>query len=54
MVLLPTPLPVVISVDLAPSMVILFVLRGLSIRAAHDFGEGSELPSFLPFGRHRG
>jgi hypothetical protein len=49
-VLVPSPLPVVTSVDLALSIVILFVLLGLSVRAALYFRKQSELPS-LPFWR---
>ena len=52
-VLVPSPLPVVTSVDLALSIVILCVLLGLTIRAVHYFRQGSDLPSFAPFGRRR-
>jgi hypothetical protein len=54
-VLVPNPLPVVTSVDLALSIVILFVLLGLAVRAARYFRAQSELelPPVLPFGRHR-
>lgn len=48
-VLVPTPLPVVTSVDLALSIVILFVLLGLSVRAAHYFRKQAELPPLLRF-----
>ncbi|MFN8593493.1 MAG: hypothetical protein U0031_18700 [Thermomicrobiales bacterium] len=43
-VLVPNPLPVVTSVDLALSIVILFVLLGLAVRAAIYFREQSGLP----------
>jgi hypothetical protein len=43
-VLVPQPLPVVTSVDLALSVVILFVLLGLSVRTAHHFHKQAELP----------
>jgi hypothetical protein len=43
-VLVPTPLPVVTAVDLALSVIILFVLLGLSMRATHQFHKQSELP----------
>jgi hypothetical protein len=43
-VLVPNPLPVITAVDLALSVVILFVLLGLSLRATHQFHKQSELP----------
>jgi hypothetical protein len=43
-VLVPQPIPVVTSIDLALSVVILFVLLGLSVRAAMLFRKTSELP----------
>ncbi len=43
-VLVPQPMPVITSVDLALSVIILFVLLGLSFRAAVHFHEGAELP----------
>lgn len=46
-VLVPTPLPVVTSVDLALSIVILFVLLGLSLRATHKFHQEAGLPPIV-------
>lgn len=43
-VLVPQPLPVVTSIDLALSVVILLVLLGLSLRAAQHFHKTAELP----------
>jgi hypothetical protein len=43
-VLVPSSLPVVTSIDLALSVIILFVLLGLSVRAALHFHKQSELP----------
>jgi hypothetical protein len=43
-VLVPSSLPVVTSVDLALSVIILFVLLGLSVRSALHFRRQSELP----------
>jgi hypothetical protein len=43
-VLVPDTLSVVSSVDLALSVIILFVLLGLSLRAAYQFRQQSELP----------
>ena len=43
-VLIPPSLPVVTSIDLALSVIILFVLLGLSLRAATHFRRQSELP----------
>jgi hypothetical protein len=45
-ILVPQPLPVVTSVDLALSVVILFVLLALSVRTAHHFHKQAELPAF--------
>lgn len=53
-VLVPNPLPVVTSVDLALSVVILFVLLGLSLRAAYYFRKQADLPPLQWFGRRRG
>jgi hypothetical protein len=53
-VLVPSPLQVVTSVDLALSVVILFVLLGLSLRAAHYFRKQADLPPLLRFGRRGG
>jgi hypothetical protein len=44
-VLVPPSLAVVSSIDLALSVIILFVLLGLSLRTAHHFQQQSELPS---------
>jgi hypothetical protein len=44
-ILVPQPIPVVTSIDLALSLVILFVLLGLSIRAVSYFHRLSELPT---------
>ena len=43
-VLVPQPLPVVTSVDLALSVIILFVLLGLSVRTAQHVHQQSDLP----------
>lgn len=43
-VLVPQPLPVVTSIDLALSVVILLVLLGLSLRTAQHFHKTAELP----------
>ena len=43
-VLVPSSLPVVTSIDLALSVIILFVLLGLSVRSALHFRRQSELP----------
>jgi hypothetical protein len=43
-VLVPSSLPVVTSIDLALSIIILFVLLGLSLRSALHFRKQSELP----------
>lgn len=43
-VLVPQPMAVVTSIDLALSVVILFVLLGLTVRAAKHFHDGAELP----------
>lgn len=52
-VLVPQPLPVVTSIDLALSVVILFVLLGLSFRAAQHFQRGADLPE-VKLRRRRG
>ncbi len=44
-VLVPQPLPVVTSIDLALSVVILLVLLGLSLRAAQHYRRTAELPA---------
>jgi hypothetical protein len=44
-VLVPSSLPVVTSIDLALSVIILFVLLGLSVRSALHFRKQSELPA---------
>ena len=44
-VLIPSSLAVVSSIDLALSVIILFVLLGLSLRVARHFQQQSELPS---------
>jgi hypothetical protein len=44
-VLVPSSLSVVTSIDLALSVVILFVLLGLLLRTAHRFHQQSELPA---------
>ncbi len=44
-VLVPSSLPVVTSIDLALSVIILFVLLGLSVRSALHFHKQSELPA---------
>jgi hypothetical protein len=49
-ILVPQPIPVVTSIDLALSLVILFVLLGLSFRAVNYFHNLSELP-LLPVRR---
>lgn len=46
-VLVPSSLSVVSSIDLALSVIILFVLLGLSLRTAHHFQQQSELPPVL-------
>ena len=46
-VLVPTPLPVVTSVDLALSIVILFVLLGLSLRATRKLHQEAGLPPMI-------
>jgi hypothetical protein len=51
-VLVPSSLPVVTSIDLALSVIILFVLLGLSLRAATHFRRQSELPP-VPWPRRR-
>ncbi len=43
-VLVPSSLPVVTSIDLALSVIILFVLLGLIVRSAHHLHQQSELP----------
>lgn len=53
-VLVPQPIPVVTSIDLALSVVILFVLLGLSLRAAQHFQRTSELPELRFRRRGRG
>jgi hypothetical protein len=44
-VLVPSSLPVVTSIDLALSVIILFVLLGLSVRSALHFHKQSALPA---------
>ena len=44
-VLVPSSMPVVTSIDLALSVIILFVLLGLLLRSAHHFHQQSELPA---------
>ena len=53
-VLVPSSLPVVTSIDLALSVIILFVLLGLSVRAAVHFRKQSELPPVTWRRRSRG
>jgi hypothetical protein len=53
-VLVPSSLPVVTSIDLALSVIILFVLLGLSVRAALHFQKQSELPPVTWRRRSRG
>jgi len=53
-VLVPSSLPVVTSIDLALSMIILFVLLGLSVRSALHFRRKSELPTVTWRRRSRG
>ena len=53
-VLVPSSLPVVTSIDLALSVIILFVLLGLSVRAALHFHRQSELPPVTWRRRSRG
>jgi hypothetical protein len=43
-VLVPSSLPVVTSIDLALSVIILFVLLGLIVRSAHHLHQQSDLP----------
>jgi hypothetical protein len=52
-VLVPTPLPVVTSVDLALSVIILFVLLGLLVRAARHLHQQSELPPLSEWWRKK-
>lgn len=51
-VLVPQPIPVVTSIDLALSVVILFVLLGLVMRAALHLHKSSELPE-IPIRKRR-
>jgi FtsH-binding integral membrane protein len=44
-ILVPQPIPVVTSVDLALSVVILFVLLGLLLRGAQQLQRTAEIPS---------
>jgi hypothetical protein len=53
-VLVPSSLPVVTSIDLALSVIILFVLLGLSVRSALHFHKQSELPPVTWRRRSRG
>jgi hypothetical protein len=53
-VLVPSSLPVVTSIDLALSVVILFVLLGLSVHAALHFRRQSDLPPVTWRRRSRG
>jgi hypothetical protein len=53
-VLVPSSLSVVTSIDLALSVIILFVLLGLSVRAALQFHKQSELPPLTWRRRSRG
>ena len=53
-VLVPSSLPVVTSIDLALSVIILFVLLGLSLRAASHFHRQSQLPPMTWRRRSRG
>jgi len=53
-VLVPSSLPVVTSIDLALSVIILFVLLGLSVRSALHFQKQSELPPVAWRRRPRG
>jgi hypothetical protein len=53
-VLVPSSLPVVTSIDLALSVIILFVLLGLSLRAASHFRRQSQLPPMAWRRRSRG
>ncbi len=53
-VLVPSSLPVVTSIDLALSVIILFVLLGLSVRSALHFRKQSELPPVTWRRRSRG
>lgn len=53
-ILVPQPVPVVTSIDLALSLVIMVVLLGLSMRAAQHFHKTAELPSVKIPGRKRG
>ena len=52
-ILVPRPLPVITSIDLALALVILFVLLGLSVRAAWYFQRRSHLPAVHLRRRHR-
>jgi hypothetical protein len=52
-VLVPTPLPVVTSVDLSLSVIILFVLLGLLVRAARHLHHQSELPPLSEWWRKK-
>jgi hypothetical protein len=53
-VLVPSSLSVVTSIDLALSVIILFVLLGLSMRSAHHFRKQSDLPPVTWRRRSRG
>jgi hypothetical protein len=53
-VLVPSSLPVVTSIDLALSVIILFVLLGLTVRSALHFRRQSELPPVTWRRRSRG